>query len=121
MTRTACSLRFVTTQECWVWVPSHEWVCPSQTLIGDSHKLCVTIALADLASRTLLEMTKVLCGWLGVYISPLVVFRVPSSNKDLDYRVKALCRHQLNFSMFCELCRCCLQQWSLANSWEINL
>ena len=31
-------------------------------------------------------------------------------------RAKTLCRHQLEFSVFNELCRCCLQQWGLAVS-----
>lgn len=34
----------------------------------------------------------------------------------LEYRVKALCRHQYNISVFNESCKCCLQWWGLAVS-----
>ena len=33
--------------------------------------------------------------------------------KTPELEVEALCRHQLDLSMFSELCRCCFQQWYL--------
>lgn len=36
------------------------------------------------------------CGWVGVYVSLLIVFSVPSWVKATGW--KALCRHQLNLS-----------------------
>lgn len=61
------------------------------------------------------------CGGLGVYVSLLREFRVHFCAKDAKtQRQRLLCRHQLNFSMCNELCRCCLQKWRLAMFVENN-
>lgn len=67
-------------------------------------------------------MDQRVCGWLGGYVSLYVACRTPSCRKDSRTwvqergQVKALCRHQTDFSIFNELCRCCFQKQGLAVS-----
>lgn len=49
-------------------------------MVDYSHMLCATIALAYLADKdTILDQR--FCGWAGVYVSPFLVYLVPSTTK----------------------------------------
>ena len=65
-------------------------------LVGYAHKLCANIALAYLVGRTSLQGLWVacLCFSFGIEKSAFLYQR------HQHVVVKALCRHQLNFSMF---------------------
>ena len=85
----------------------------NETLVGHSHKLCDTIAPAYFVGRT--DWISKIFGWVGVYVSLLVVSKYLPTQKTLKC-MKVVCRHQLHFSTFIEFCMCCLQQWGLAVS-----
>lgn len=53
----------------------------TQILVGSTQKLCATIAVAYLAVRST-TVDKRVCDWLGVYISLLVLWRVPTCTED---------------------------------------
>lgn len=94
-------------KQCQGQVPSCRAVLKSnQTIIGYSHKL---YALADLVGRTLL--------WMKALVVDLVfMFCFWYQAKSLSLpkeEVKALRKHQLNFSTFNGWCCCILQQQGL--------
>lgn len=94
--------------------PSSIWVSSLragiQLLVDYSHKLCDTITLSYLAGRTLLQIQEFIAGWCLSFSVGSV--QVLSHTKDVG--VKAPGRNQLDFFMFSEFCRPCLQQWGLA-------
>jgi hypothetical protein len=53
----------------------------SQILVGYSIKIYTTILTACFAGKSLLQI-KGFVAWFGVYISPLLVCKVPSYTKD---------------------------------------
>lgn len=81
----------------------------NQTLIGYSHKLCATIARAYKAGRT--GCWSMALWVIGVHAPLSVACRVPSYSQTLEWRLKALHTHQLNFFMFNPLCGCFPEQW----------
>lgn len=88
----------------------------TQTSIGYSHKFCATIGLAYLTDRkdcrSKIVATKI-CGWDDIYIFLLVACRVSSYTKDIRTWINAPQKHQLDFSLFNELCGCCPWQLTL--------
>jgi hypothetical protein len=86
----------------------------NQILSGNT-KLCANISLAYLAGRVVLLIKDFM-----VYIPILIVFRVlPCTKKCKNIGVEGLCMHQLNFSIFSDLCRCCPQHGGLAVSFRM--
>ena len=84
----------------------------NQTLVGYSNNFYTFIALAYVSGRIDCR-SKFL--WLGRSLH----FSFGNLQSAFLYQghwnigVRALCRHQLNTSIFNELCSCCLQQWDL--------
>ena len=93
-------------KHCQVWIPTCRVDLKSnQVLGGDSHLTC-------LPGKTILQIKGfvsifILCLSFGSVSSPILCKRCQ------NIAVKALHRHQIHFSMFSELCRCCLQQQGL--------
>lgn len=64
-------------EQCWTWYPSHGvGLKPYQILVSYSHKLCATVATANLACKSPLE-TEGLYSWICIYLSPLAAHRGP--------------------------------------------
>lgn len=94
-----------------VWVPSRGMhLKSSHILVGCSHKFCDTIAIAYVAGRIAL--------YIKEFVFRLVfMFSFGSMQSIFLYQrqqigVIAPWKEQLNLSVFNELCRCCLQEWS---------
>lgn len=98
-------------KQCQGQVPYCRAVLESnQTVVGYSHK---PYALADLVGRTLLQMK-------ALVVDLVFMFCFWYQAKSLSVpkeEVKALCRHQLNFSTFNGWCCCVLQQQGLTFLW----
>lgn len=108
------SLRFLATRLLLLWLPSHGMGLKSNWILVDySHKLCVTfIVSAYLVVRLQLQINA--CVYVLVF-----TFFLGSVHSSFQYhkyqytRVMALGKHQLNFSVFSELCAHCLQEQAL--------
>ena len=84
-------------------------------MVGYFHKLCANIAVTCLTGRLPLSIPRVR-GRVGAYVSFNSIQRNFQYQRHSSNRDKGSIWHQFNFSIFKELCRCCLQQWNLALS-----
>lgn len=59
--------------------------------------------------RKVMIVDQRVCNWVGVYVSPVVVYLITWTVVES----KVLGKHQINFALFDEMCNCCLYQAGL--------